>query len=93
MITATSIIAIAAQGSTRWHITDRLFGPHVANSRQAIMSGLAGKVLPKSKCGFTACRQALAAHFGIDLTANCIAVVDEKLDAAIRAAALKEQKL
>lgn len=44
---------------------DHLFGPHAAAVRQKLMSMMAGTTIPKAKCGYNACRQALLDLFKI----------------------------
>ena len=92
MITAQTIVDLVANGSRMYgmRITDRLYGPDAASIRRTIMSGLIGKPVPKSKCGASAVRAALADAYGIDLHTDCLSAADDKLDYAIRAAAKAE---
>ena len=68
-------------------VTDRLYGPHAANARQAIMQRILAAPIAKSKCGAGYVRKTLIDLFGIG--PDCIATQDAKLQDAIESFALQ----
>lgn len=61
---------------------EQMYGPDAANLRQAVFSHVEGRLMPKSKCGFSNVRSALYAVYGIEL--SCHARMENDLNNALR---------
>lgn len=78
--TAASILSSATRGYCRaYHLT----GPSNAATRQAIMSALLGRKVPKAQAGINALEKELAKQLGV--TGTCLADLDDNIATTCRA--------